>query len=142
MNNFKVLQQGFSKLAIAKNVEIEKLIKCRYQDNLEFLQWFKKIFDNSGVTGKDYNAILRRGESEIVERKKEKDNKALVNSSLANVLPSKTVLNSTDNDISISEAFQFNANEDSQREICSEIKSSKFVSNPPNSPDISYSSDM
>jgi len=38
------------------------------------LQWFKKIFDNSGNTGKDYNAVQRRGEIDPVPEKK-KDSK-------------------------------------------------------------------
>ena len=33
-----------------KHIEVEKLIKCKYQDNLEFLQWFKKIFDSTHST--------------------------------------------------------------------------------------------
>jgi RP/EB family microtubule-associated protein len=44
-----------------KNIDIEKLIKCKYQDNLEFLQWFKKIFDTTTSTSlKDYDPIQRR----------------------------------------------------------------------------------
>lgn len=50
VNNFKVLQQSFTKLNIMKHIEIQKLVKCKYQDNLEFLQWFKKIFDTYKVS--------------------------------------------------------------------------------------------
>lgn len=51
INNFKILQQGFTKSNIKKNIEIEKLVKGKCQDNLEFLQWMKKFFDSnySGV---------------------------------------------------------------------------------------------
>lgn len=35
--NFKVLQQCFTRLNIIKPIEIERLVKCKYQDNLEFL---------------------------------------------------------------------------------------------------------
>jgi microtubule-associated protein, RP/EB family len=75
--NFKILQQTFTKLGIMKNIEVEKLVKCKYQDNLEFLQWFKKIFDNNGVSGKEYNAQGRRGDNDVsLEKRKEKENKA------------------------------------------------------------------
>lgn len=34
INNFKVLQQCFTKLGVMKNIEVERLVKCKYQDNL------------------------------------------------------------------------------------------------------------
>ena len=34
ITNFKLLQQCFTKLGIYKDIEIEKLVKCKYQDNL------------------------------------------------------------------------------------------------------------
>lgn len=71
MANFKILQQSFTKLGIMKHIEVEKLVKCKYQDNLELLQWFKKIFDSNGVTAKDYNAVQRRGDVEVTRREKE-----------------------------------------------------------------------
>ena len=53
--NFKILQQGFTKSGIKKNIEVEKLVKGRCQDNLEMLQWMKRFFDTnfSGVVVKD-----------------------------------------------------------------------------------------
>jgi microtubule-associated protein, RP/EB family len=60
INNYKLLQQAFIRCKVQKHIEVEKLIKGRYQDNLEFLQWFKRFFDLNcrGVTG--YNALERR----------------------------------------------------------------------------------
>lgn len=52
INNFKILQQSFNKLGVNRNIDIGKLVKCKYQDNLEFLQWFKKIFDSVFVPGR------------------------------------------------------------------------------------------
>ena len=45
IGNFKILQQGFAKCKIQKYIDIEKLSKGRYQDNLEFIQWLKRYFD-------------------------------------------------------------------------------------------------
>lgn len=43
---------------IPKPIEIERLIKCRYSDNLEFLQWFKKFFDSHNNIQRDYDPIV------------------------------------------------------------------------------------
>ncbi|KAJ3118877.1 hypothetical protein HK100_000527 [Physocladia obscura] len=45
-----------------QNVPIDKLIKCRYSNNLEFLQWIKKYWDAFYPGGK-YNALARRNGS-------------------------------------------------------------------------------
>uniref|UniRef100_A0A8D8R4A9 Microtubule-associated protein RP/EB family member 3 n=1 Tax=Cacopsylla melanoneura TaxID=428564 RepID=A0A8D8R4A9_9HEMI len=45
IQNFKILQAAFKKMNVDKIVPIDKLVKARFQDNFEFLQWFKKFFD-------------------------------------------------------------------------------------------------
>lgn len=35
--NFKLLQKGFSLKDLKKNIDVAKLVKCKYQDNLEFI---------------------------------------------------------------------------------------------------------
>lgn len=48
--NWKKLQNSFKKLSIDKVIPIEKLIKLKMMDNMEFAQWFKKFFDaNAGI---------------------------------------------------------------------------------------------
>ncbi|CCE62309.1 hypothetical protein TPHA_0C01530 [Tetrapisispora phaffii CBS 4417] len=42
--NYKILQSCFTKHQIEKTVYVDKLIKCRFQDNLEFLQWTKRFW--------------------------------------------------------------------------------------------------
>lgn len=60
IQNFKLLQASFKKVNADKNVPIDRLIKGRFQDNFEFLQWFKKFFD-ANYDQRDYNAIDARG---------------------------------------------------------------------------------
>lgn len=57
ISNLKLLQSAFEKVGIKRYVEVEKLAKAKYQDNLEFIQWLKRYYDlNCGDRGKDYNA--------------------------------------------------------------------------------------
>ncbi|XP_011497051.1 PREDICTED: microtubule-associated protein RP/EB family member 1 isoform X6 [Ceratosolen solmsi marchali] len=61
IQNFKLLQGGFKKMNVEKAVPIDKLVKSRFQDNFEFLQWFKKFFD-ANYSGTDvYDALAMRG---------------------------------------------------------------------------------
>jgi microtubule-associated protein, RP/EB family len=49
--NFKLLQQGFEKTNHKKYIEVQKLIRCKYQDNLEFAQWFHAMWKMHGGDG-------------------------------------------------------------------------------------------
>merc|ERR1719283_410486 len=64
INNFKVLQAAFKKMNVDKIVPVDRLIKGRFQDNFEFLQWFKKFFD-ANYDGREYDAIGMRGGEEV-----------------------------------------------------------------------------
>lgn len=44
LNNYKILQSCFVKHKINKSIPVEKLIKCKFQDNLEFFQWIRKYW--------------------------------------------------------------------------------------------------
>ncbi|KAF9052428.1 microtubule binding protein [Hymenopellis radicata] len=57
--NFKVLQTVFKTKKIDKPIPVEKLVKCKMQDNLEFLQWIKRFWD-SNYGGGAYDAVGRR----------------------------------------------------------------------------------
>ncbi|OBZ81934.1 Microtubule-associated protein RP/EB family member 3 [Choanephora cucurbitarum] len=78
--NYKVLQHTFDKHKIdkvnnankmkfkcmvdtkpskKKIIPVDKLIKCKFQDNLEFLQWVKRFWDQN-FPGGEYDAPLRR----------------------------------------------------------------------------------
>merc|ERR1719295_1394619 len=59
VQNFKVLQASFKKMSVDKIVPVDKLIKGRFQDNFEFIQWFKKFFD-ANYDGAPYDAVAAR----------------------------------------------------------------------------------
>ncbi|KAK0389012.1 hypothetical protein NLU13_2589 [Sarocladium strictum] len=59
VQNFKILQNTFTKHQIDKPIPVEALIKCKMQDNLEFLQWTKKFWDLN-FPDHDYDAVARR----------------------------------------------------------------------------------
>jgi RP/EB family microtubule-associated protein len=59
VSNFKVLQDSFTKHGIDKPIPVDRLIKCKFQDNLEFLQWIKKFWESNSPLA-DYNPVARR----------------------------------------------------------------------------------
>ncbi|XP_067630028.1 microtubule-associated protein RP/EB family member 1 isoform X2 [Eurosta solidaginis] len=59
IQNFKILQASFKKMAVDKIIPVDKLIKGRFQDNFEFLQWFLKFFD-ANYDGREYEPLIAR----------------------------------------------------------------------------------
>lgn len=59
LNNFKVLQNVFTQRGIDRPLPVERLVKCKFQDNLEFLQWTKRYWDQF-YPGGEYDAVGRR----------------------------------------------------------------------------------
>jgi len=64
ITNFKVLQASFKKMQVDKIVPVDRLIKGKFQDNFEFLQWFKKFFD-ANYGGQEYDALEMRGGEDV-----------------------------------------------------------------------------
>lgn len=51
-------------LCLSQIIPVERLVKGKFQDNFEFLQWFKKFFD-ANYDGKEYDPVLTRQGQEI-----------------------------------------------------------------------------
>ncbi|KPP59217.1 EB1 protein-like [Scleropages formosus] len=59
IHNFKILQASFKKMGVDKIIPVDKLVKGKFQDNFEFVQWFKKFFD-ANYDGKEYDPVEAR----------------------------------------------------------------------------------
>jgi RP/EB family microtubule-associated protein len=57
--NYKIMQNVFKAKKIDKPILVDRLSKCKMQDNLEFLQWMKKFWD-ANYGGHVYDAVARR----------------------------------------------------------------------------------
>merc|ERR1740128_1564583 len=64
ITNYKGLQASFKKMNVDKVVVVDRLVKGKFQDNFEFLQWFKKFFD-ANYGGQEYDALEIRGGEEV-----------------------------------------------------------------------------
>jgi RP/EB family microtubule-associated protein len=62
VNNFKILQAVFTAQKISKPIDIERLVRGKYQDNLEFCQWLKNFWDER-YNGQEYDAVRVREEA-------------------------------------------------------------------------------
>lgn len=64
IHNFKLLQAAFKKMGVSKIIPVDKLVKGKFQDNFEFVQWFKKFFD-ANYDGKEYDPVAARQGQEM-----------------------------------------------------------------------------
>lgn len=62
LKNYKVLQDSFKKLGLEKVIPVDRLVKSRHQDNLEFLQWMYMWYQNCVGTDEvvEYDGYKRR----------------------------------------------------------------------------------
>lgn len=54
-----IITDAFARHQIDKPIPIEQLVKCKMQDNLEFLQWTKRFWDLN-FPDHEYDAVARR----------------------------------------------------------------------------------
>ncbi|XP_064624394.1 microtubule-associated protein RP/EB family member 1-like isoform X2 [Lineus longissimus] len=69
VQNWKVFQTALRDLKVDKVVEVAKIIKGKFQDNFEFLQWFKKFYDanvDEECTIDNYHALEERGGVQLI----------------------------------------------------------------------------
>lgn len=64
MENYKILNNAFRKNGIQKNLDVDKLVKCRLLDNTEMCQWIKKYYELH-YSGQDYDPVSRRNGVEL-----------------------------------------------------------------------------
>jgi RP/EB family microtubule-associated protein len=58
--NYKILQQAFDKSGIERHIPVDMLVRGKYQDNLEMLQWIKLYFDRTYQHGVEYDGPAHR----------------------------------------------------------------------------------
>jgi len=69
VSNYKILQGAFQSLNVDKHVDVDKLTRAKYQDNLEFMQWLRKFYeDNCSSDSADYDAVGRRNKGKNVRQ--------------------------------------------------------------------------
>jgi len=78
--NYKLLQASFAKNNVQRFVDVPKLIRAKYQDNLEFCQWLKAFYDQSGAHREGYDAIAVRAKGKGGKKYNDSMNKVSIKS--------------------------------------------------------------
>jgi RP/EB family microtubule-associated protein len=61
VGNYKLVQSVLSKKGVSRDVPVERLMRAKYQDNLEMMQWFKHFYEsNKGPEPEPYDPVSRR----------------------------------------------------------------------------------
>jgi len=75
LQNWKLVQSAFEKQNIRKIIPVQKLVRAKFQDNLEFLQWFHQFFVHSYHVAEEYNPVDRRKRCKGVNQRLGRKNK-------------------------------------------------------------------
>lgn len=66
VHNYKLLQECFNRLKMKRQIDIQKLIRGKYQDNLEFMQWLKAYYDaHASEEALNYDGLARRQQIKV-----------------------------------------------------------------------------
>jgi len=61
IENYKILQVAFTKSRVQKHIDVNRLVRAKCQDNLEFCQWLKAFYEYAAPDFRaDYDPIMRR----------------------------------------------------------------------------------
>lgn len=68
IHNYKILQACFNRVGMKRQIDVEKLVQGKYQDNFEFMQWVKAYYDSHACErALQYDGRARR--EEVLGRK-------------------------------------------------------------------------
>ncbi|RLN77408.1 hypothetical protein BBJ28_00022740 [Nothophytophthora sp. Chile5] len=59
VQNYKLLQKCFTSLQIDQHIPVDRLVRGKYQDSLEFMQWFKTFYDRN-TPDQPYDPVAQR----------------------------------------------------------------------------------
>ncbi len=90
IQNFKVLQAAFTLNGVDKYIPVDRLIKLKFQENLEFLQWVKKFWDTN-YPGGHYDAIGRRAGKSVAEPSSRPQASRMTSMATASTRPTNTI---------------------------------------------------
>lgn len=68
LNNLKILQSVFTAHEIPRSVPVQDLARCKFQDNLEFLQWTRRFWLANFPEGDPYDPYLARSSGRTTSR--------------------------------------------------------------------------
>ncbi|KAH7728668.1 EBF3-S protein [Aphelenchoides avenae] len=64
LSNWKLVATTWKQIGIERQPQVDKIVKGKFQDNFEFLQWFKKFFD-ANYDGHEYDPVALRNFEEL-----------------------------------------------------------------------------
>jgi len=118
VSNYKLLQAAFDKHNIRRHIDVDKLIRGKYQDNLEFCQWLKAFFDqtvsSSGALDRDYDPVYVRskgkgGKAPSIGNRKQSSSRS-TSSTTSTTMPTKKLISTGARRVTNNDNNRTNAN--------------------------------